>query len=49
MGFDPYNCFLKIQKLTMTPTPNMGAHLGVWVFNLTLSHTLMFPSWFAPF
>jgi len=32
MGFDPYNCFLKIQKSIMTPTPKMGAHLGMWGF-----------------
>ncbi len=39
MGFDPWNRPLKIQESTGTPTPKMGAHLGVWVFILTLSHT----------
>jgi hypothetical protein len=29
MGFDPYNCFLKIQESIGTPTPKTGAHLGV--------------------
>ncbi len=38
--FDLYNCFLKVWKSIETPTPTMGAHLGVWVFILTLSHTL---------
>jgi hypothetical protein len=42
MGFDPYNRSLKIRESTKTPTPKMGAHLEVWVFIFTLSHT---PSW----
>jgi hypothetical protein len=42
MGLDPCNCSLKIWESTRTPTPKMGAHLGVWMFILTLSHT---PSW----
>jgi hypothetical protein len=29
MGFDPCNCFLKIQESIETPTPKVGAHLGV--------------------
>jgi hypothetical protein len=29
MGFDPYNCSLKIQESIGTPTPKMGAHLGM--------------------
>jgi hypothetical protein len=37
--FDPCNCSLKIWESTGTTTPNMGIHLGVWVFILTLSHT----------
>ncbi len=45
MGFDPCNCFLKIQESTGTPTPKMGVHLGVWVYILTLSHTTKFFSW----
>jgi hypothetical protein len=32
MSFDPYNCPLKIQKFIKTPTPKMGANLGVWEF-----------------
>jgi len=30
MGFDPYNCSLKIRDSTKTPTPKVVAHLGVW-------------------
>jgi hypothetical protein len=40
MGFDPYNHFLKIWESTETPTPKMGAHLGMWVFILSHSPTL---------
>jgi hypothetical protein len=29
MSFDPYNRLLKIQKSIGTPTPKVGAHLGV--------------------
>jgi len=32
MGFDSYNCPLKIQKSIGTLTPKMGVHLGVWRF-----------------
>jgi len=32
MGFEPFNCFLKIWESTRTSTPNVGAHLGVWGF-----------------
>jgi hypothetical protein len=39
-GFDLYNRSLKIWESTETPTPNMGAHLGVWVF--ILSHSPIF-------
>ncbi len=35
MGFDLFNCFLKIQKSIGTPTPKMGVHLGVWRFILS--------------
>jgi hypothetical protein len=45
MGFDPYNWSLKIWESTENPTPNMGVHLGVWMFILTLSHTPRFLSW----
>jgi hypothetical protein len=40
MGFDPYNRSLKIRESTGTPTPKMGAHLGVGVFILSHSPTL---------
>jgi hypothetical protein len=43
MGFGPCNCSLKIWESIGTPTPKMGAHLGVWVFILTLSHTPFWP------
>ncbi len=32
MSFDPYNFPLKIRKSIETPTPKVGAHLGVWGF-----------------
>jgi hypothetical protein len=32
MGFNPYNYSLKIWESIMTPTPKVGAHLGVWGF-----------------
>jgi hypothetical protein len=32
MGFDPYNCSLKIQESIGTPSPKVGAHLGMWRF-----------------
>jgi hypothetical protein len=41
MSFDPWNCSLKIQKSIGTPTPIVGAHLGVWGF--ILSHSLTLP------
>jgi hypothetical protein len=44
-GFDPCNRSLKIWESTGTPTPNMGVHLGVWMFILTLSHTPGSLSW----
>jgi hypothetical protein len=40
MGFDPFNFSLKIQESTGTPTPKMGAHLGMGVFILSHSPTL---------
>jgi hypothetical protein len=40
MGFDPYNRSLKIQESIGTPTPKVGAHLGVWGFILSHSPTL---------
>jgi hypothetical protein len=32
MGFNPYNCLLKIWESIGTPTFKMGVHLGVWRF-----------------
>jgi hypothetical protein len=29
MGFGPFNHYLKIQKYVRTPTPKVGAHLGM--------------------
>jgi hypothetical protein len=40
MGFDPCNCSLKIWESIGTPTPKVGAHLGVWGFILSHSPTL---------
>jgi hypothetical protein len=37
--FDPYNHSLQFRESTGIPTLNMGVHLGVWEFILTLSHT----------
>jgi hypothetical protein len=39
MCFDLYNHSLKVRESTGTLTPKMGAHLGVWVFIFTFSHT----------
>jgi hypothetical protein len=41
IGFNPCNCFLKIREPTGTPTPKVGAHLGVWGF--IPSHSLALP------
>jgi hypothetical protein len=32
LSFGPYNCPLKIQKSTETPSPKVGVALGVWGF-----------------
>jgi hypothetical protein len=48
MGFDPCNCSLKILKVNRDSNSQMGVHLGVWVFILTLSHTPGLPWWHAP-
>jgi hypothetical protein len=40
MGFDPYNCSLKIWDSIGTPTPKVGVHLGVWRFIPSHSPTL---------
>jgi hypothetical protein len=37
--FDLYNRYLKVWESIGTPTPHMGAHLGVWVFIFTLSQS----------
>jgi hypothetical protein len=40
MGFDPCNRFVKIQESIGTPTPKVGAHLGVWgLFSHILLHS----------
>jgi hypothetical protein len=41
MGFDPYNYLLKVQDSIKTPTPKVGAHLGVWGFIPSHSPTLL--------
>jgi len=41
MRFDLCNCPLKIQESIGTPTPKVGAHLGVWGF--IPSHFPTFP------
>jgi hypothetical protein len=41
MGFDPCNCFLEIWKSIGTPTPKVGAHLGVWSFIPSHSFALL--------
>ncbi len=56
MGFDPYNCFMKIRKSIENPIPKVGAHLRVWRFIPSQSPTLPgawdvtlgLPSWPAP-
>jgi hypothetical protein len=56
LGFNPWNCFLKIRKSTRTPTPKVGAPLGVWRFipshfptlSRTWNVTPGLPSWLAP-
>jgi len=40
MGFDPWNCSLKIWESIEIPTSKVGAHLGVWGF--IPSHSLAF-------
>jgi len=40
MGFDPYNCSQKIRECMKTLTPKVGAHLGMWKFISSFSHTL---------
>jgi hypothetical protein len=41
MSFDPCNHSLKIWKSIGTPTPKVGAHLGMWGFIPSHSPTLM--------
>jgi len=40
MGFDPCNCFLKIQESIETLIPKVGTHLGMWGFIPSHSFTL---------
>jgi hypothetical protein len=53
MGFDPWNGSLKIQKFVGTPTPKMGAHLGVWKFipsqSPTFPHSREHEMWLLSF
>jgi hypothetical protein len=39
MGLDPWNCSLKIWEFIGTVILKVGAHLGVWRFILSHSHT----------
>jgi len=56
MGFNPYNCSLKIWESIKTPTPKVGVHFGVWGFIPSHSPTLLktwdvtpkLPSWPTP-
>jgi hypothetical protein len=56
MGFDSYNCSLKIWESIGTPTLKVGAHLGVWRFIPSHFRTLPgtwdvtpgLPSWLTP-
>jgi hypothetical protein len=56
MSFDPWNYSLKIWKSVRTPSPKMGAHLGVWSFILSHFPTFLgawnvthgLHSWLAP-
>jgi hypothetical protein len=56
MSFDPYNYSLKIWKSIKTPTPKVGAHLGVRrfipshspTFSNTWNVTFRLHSWPAP-
>ncbi len=41
MSFDPCNLLLKIRESIGTPTPKVGAHLGVWGF--IPSHSFALP------
>jgi hypothetical protein len=41
LGFGPCNCSMKIRKSIGTPTPKVGAPLGVW--RVIPSHFLTFP------
>jgi hypothetical protein len=43
MGFDPCNYSMKIWESIGTPTPKMGAQLGLWVSIVTFSHILGLP------
>jgi hypothetical protein len=50
MGFDPFNHSLKIWKSIGTPTPKVGAHLGMWGFIPSHSpHSQEHEMWFPTF
>jgi hypothetical protein len=50
MGFDPYNCSLKIRESIGTLTPKVGVHLGVWSsFPHTLPHSQENEMWLPGF
>ncbi len=52
MGFHTCNFSLKIWESIKTPTPKMGAHLGMWSvhsFPHTLSHSREHEMWFSGF
>jgi hypothetical protein len=41
MGLNPYDLSLKVQESIGTPTPKMGAHLGMWRFIPSHSPTFL--------
>jgi len=41
MGLNPCNCSMKIWESIETPTPKVGTHLGMWMFILSHSPTLL--------
>jgi len=48
MNFDPYNRPLKIRNSIGTPTPKVGADLGVWKFIPSHFLTLLGPEMWLP-
>jgi hypothetical protein len=51
IGFDPFNCSLKIQESIGTPTPKVGVHLGMCEgsFPHTFLHSRGHEMWFSGF